>query len=448
MLFTIIAFFFVLGIVVLVHELGHFWVAKLNGICVVTFSFGLGPKLIKKRIGETEYAISAIPFGGYVKFAGETFEDEAPDHESEENELNIPEHRLYRSKSPLQKMSVVAAGPVMNALSAVVLYILIAWFQGLYVTPGTVVKEVENGTPAAEAGFRPQDHILAINDKQFRFWNDLETHVIFKEGVSSSFTVQRGADTLVIDVTPAFNPETGYWNIGIDAPLLARVGTVKRDGPAYRAGIRSGSVILAINDTAVVYWRELEEKIHARPGIGMSFTWEYDGTRYTKTIIPDGVDAPAEGERLDVVKIGGIGIGPPYERISISFGDAVGHGFRSCYAIIAGIIQFLGKLVTGNATMRAVGGPIKVGIMAGDMLRWGFSYLVYFIAFFSLNLTIFNLLPVLPFDGGHFVIHFFEFVSRRRMNQRVHAVLVQIGYFILIALVIFIFFNDLLNLLR
>ena len=448
MILTIVAFVFVLGVVVLVHELGHFWVAKLNGIYVVTFSFGLGPKIIKKRIGETEYAISAIPFGGYVKFAGESFEDEESDGESRDEEPDIPEHRLYRSKSPLQKMSVVAAGPVMNAISAIVLYILIAWIQGLYVVPGTVVKEVERGTPAAEAGFQTEDRILSINGRPFCFWSNLETHVVFEEGVSSSFTVLRDADTLVIDVTPVFNKETGYWRIGIDAPLPARVGNVKRDSPAEKAGIRPNTMILAINDTTINYWRQLEEKIHARPGIEMEFTWEHDGQRYTEMIIPDGVDAPAEGERVDVVKIGGIGIAPSYERISISFGDAVGHGLRSCYAILVGILGFLGKLVTGNATMRAVGGPIKVGIMAGDMLRWGFSYLVYFIAFFSLNLTIFNLLPILPFDGGHFVIHFVEFVSRKRINPKVHAVMVQIGYFILIALIIFIFLNDILNLFR
>jgi regulator of sigma E protease len=266
--------------------------------------------------------------------------------------------------------------------------------------------------------------------------------------VSSKFTVLRGADTLVIDVTPAFNPETGYWRIGISAPLPARVGNVKRDSPADNAGIRAGSTILAINDTTVTYWRELEEKIHARPGVEMQFTWEHEGERHTAMITPDGVEAPAEGERLDVIKIGGIGISPPYERVSISFGEAIEHGLRACYAILVGILDFLGKLLTGKATMRAVGGPIKVGIMAGDMLRWGFSYLFYFIAFFSLNLTIFNLLPILPFDGGHFVIHLVEFVSRRRLNQRVHAVMLQIGYFILIALVIFIFMNDVLNLFR
>lgn len=450
MILTMIAFFFVLGIVVLVHELGHFWVAKLNGIYVVTFSFGMGPKLIKKRIGETEYALSAIPFGGYVKFAGESFEeDDDSQEEGAEEEPIIPENRLYRGKSPLQKMSVVVAGPVMNVISAVVLFILVAWVQGLNVVPGTVVENVERGTPAAAAGFQPGDRILSVNGEPFRYWSDLESHVTFEDSVRSSFTVLRGADTLELDVTPVRDEESGYWVIGIDAPLPARVRNVKKDSPAEKAGIRPNSVILAINDTTVTYWRQLEEKIHARPGVEMKFTWEHDGERHTAMITPVGVDAPAEGERMDVTTIGNIGISPPYERVSISFVQAVVHGVRSCYYILAAIIDLLYNLATGNASMRAaVGGPIKVGVMAGDMLRWGFGHLVYFLAFFSLNLAFFNLLPILPFDGGHFVIHFFEFVSRRRINRKVHTVMVQVGYVILIALIIFITLNDILNLFR
>jgi regulator of sigma E protease len=253
---------------------------------------------------------------------------------------------------------------------------------------------------------------------------------------------------LIIDVAPGFDAEAKHWLIGISAPLPAQVGNVKRSSPADKAGVQPGSVILSINDSTVTYWRDLEEKIHARIGIEMKFTWEHDGERYTAMIAPEGVDAPAEGERLDVIKIGSIGIGAPYERVSISLRDAVNHGFRSSYELLVLILDFLGKLVTGKATVRAVGGPIKVSIMAGDMLRWGFDYLIYFLAFLSLNLTIFNLLPILPFDGGHFVIHFYEFVSRRRLNQKIHAVMVQIGYIILIVLMAFIFFIDVLNIFR
>lgn len=445
---TIIAFIFVLGVVVLVHELGHFFVAKMNGIYVMTFSFGLGPKILKRRFGETEYAICAIPFGGYVKFAGESFEEEDQTGEKQESEFDVPEDQLYRNKKPQQKMAVVLAGPLMNAVLSIVLFILLAWFQGLYVNPSTVIGEVLDGTPAAIAGFMPGDRILAINSEPFKYWNDVYSLVTYEEGVSSSFTIERGADTLIIDVTPGLDAEANHWLIGIGAPLPAKVGTIKRGSPADKAGLRSGSVILSINDSTVTYWRDLDEKIHPRIGIEMKFTWEYEGERYTKMITPEGVDAPAEGEKLDMTKMGSIGIRAPYERVNISLPEAINHGLRSCYDLLALILDFLRKLVTGKATVRAVGGPIKVSLMAGEMLRWGFDILIYFLAFLSLNLTIFNLLPILPFDGGHFVIHLYEFVSRRPLNQKIHAVMVQIGYIILIVLMAFVFFIDVLNLFR
>ena len=180
----------------------------------------------------------------------------------------------------------------------------------------------------------------------------------------------------------------------------------------------------------------------------MKFMWEFEGEKHTAEITPDFVQAPGEGERVDVVKIGGIGVGPYYEKRKIHFIDAVRYGSRAFMNLFVSIMQFLGKLFTGRATLRAVGGPLRVGQMAGDMIRWGFDYLVYFLAFFSLNLSIFNLLPILPFDGGHFVLYAFEFVSGRPINKKVHQVMMQVGFVILISLMAFILLIDIFNIFR
>jgi len=239
------------------------------------------------------------------------------------------------------------------------------------------------------------------------------------------------------------------WRIGVSAVALPpRIGDVKKDSPAARAGLRSGATILSINDTTVTKYSELEDRILPRPGIPMKFTWSYEGAVHSAVITPSKGEAAAEGERIDVKDVGQIGIGPYYERVRMSLPDAVVYGARNFAYFFDAIMDFLGKLFSGNATIRAVGGPVRIGIMAGEMIRWGFEHLVYFIAFVSLNLAIFNLLPILPFDGGHFVLGLVEIVTRRRIGTKAQQVLGQVGFVILIIMMVFILSVDLFNVFR
>ena len=183
MLLTIAAFLFVLSIVILVHELGHFLVAKMNGIYVITFSMGFGPKILKFKWGETEYAISALPFGGYVKFAGEDADEGGKkDGDEKVDDLDIPEHRLYRNKNPYQRMSVVLAGPVMNAVLALLLYIFNIWSQGVFVRePDSIISGVVAGSPAEEAGILRGDRVIEINDHGLDKDSQISDLVIYEE---------------------------------------------------------------------------------------------------------------------------------------------------------------------------------------------------------------------------------------------------------------------------
>jgi regulator of sigma E protease len=447
MLLTFAAFFFVLSVVVFVHEFGHFFLAKLNRIFVVTFSFGFGPKILRKKIGETEYALSALPFGGYVKFAGELAEGEGDEREVW-HEIEVPAERMYRNKSPLRRMSVVLAGPAMNFILAVLVYIFSLYIEGIYVNPSTAVHEIERESPAALAGLRVGDRIVAIDGEHLAYWGQIEKVLARGKGDRARFTLMRGTDTVSVDVTPAYDPSSNGWRIGIVSYLPARIGDVKRGSPAERAGLRPGATILSINDTTVTKYADLENMILPRPGIPMKFTWDHGGKVHSAVITPASGEAASEGDRLDVVKVGQIGISPYYEKVRISFGEAIVYGTRAFWNLFNAIIDFLGKLFTGNATLRAIGGPLRVGIMAGDMIRWGFSYLISFLAFFSLNLAIFNLLPILPFDGGHFVLCFVELVSRRKIGKRVQQALMQVGFVILIVLMVFILTVDIFNVFR
>ncbi|MBN2071939.1 MAG: RIP metalloprotease RseP [Candidatus Krumholzibacteriota bacterium] len=446
MFLTIIAFVFVLSIVVLVHELGHFLVAKLNGIYVITFSIGFGPKILRFKYGETEYALSALPFGGYVKFAGE---NEGEEDKEDDFEKDIPEERLYKSKKPVQRMSVVLAGPAMNAILAIVLYISTIWIQGIFVrNPGDVVSGVIDDSPAAVAGFQTGDRIIEINSKILKPGEEISDLVDYTEGASSTFRFLRGIDTLTAQVTPEWNEEAGRLTIGIFSSSRPIIGDVKKDSPAYKAGIRSGALILAMNDTTVYTYLEMAEKIYSRNGIPIEFKWELNGEIHSSVITPTSMDAPSGGEKLDVIQVGAIGVGEFYEKQRVSFPVAVKYGAKAFSNLFVSIMSFLGKLVTGKATLKAVGGPIRVGVMAGDMIRWGFSYLINFLAFFSMNLAIFNLLPILPFDGGHFVIFVVEALTGYKPGPKVQNVMAQTGFIILIILMVFILFLDLFNLVR
>lgn len=447
MLLTLLAFFFVLSIVVFVHELGHFAVAKLNRIYVLTFSFGFGPKLLKKRVGETEYALSALPFGGYVKFVGEPGEEEGTEHELPDGTI-VPPERSYRNSHPLARIATVVAGPAMNLVLALLLYIGSLYIQGVFVNPSTEISVIAPGSAAEEAGMRVGDRIVGIEGEPIAYWAQIEKIMAERKGSPTTFRIVRGSDTLSVAAAPRFDDTTGTWRIGVASYLPARVGDVKKDSPAARAGIVSGARILSINDTAITTYGELEAKIRPNAGVPLRIEWESGGETRSATIVPAAAEAAAEGKKLDVVREGQIGVGPYYERVRISFGEAVVYGWRAFTNLFVSIMDFLGKLFTGNATIRAVGGPLRVGIMAGDMIRWGFSYLIYFLAFFSLNLAIFNLLPILPFDGGHAVLALIELVTRRRIGRRVQQVLAQAGFVILILLMVFVLTVDIFNLVR
>ena len=447
MLLTFAAFFFVLSVVVFVHEFGHFVVAKLNHIYVVTFSFGFGPKLLRKKAGETEYAISALPFGGYVKFAGEMAEGERGAPEAP-LELDVPPGRMYRNKAPWQRMSVVLAGPAMNFALALLVYIFSLFVEGVYVNPSTAIQEVSKGSPAEAAGLRNGDKILAIDGERLAYWGQIEKLLADKKVAASRYTILRGADTVSVDIAPTYDAASRAWRIGIISYLPARIGDIKKQSPAERAGLRPGATVLSINDTTVTKYSDLEDRILPRAGVPMKFIWEDRGVVRSAVITPAAGEAASEGKRLDVVKVGQIGISPYYERVRISFGEAVIYGSRAFAGLFAAIISFLGKLFSGHATIRAIGGPLRVGIMAGDMIRWGFSYLIYFLAFFSLNLAIFNLLPILPFDGGHFVLGLIETITRRPIGRRVQQVLMQAGFILLIVLMVFILSVDIFNIVR
>ena len=446
--YTILAGLFILSVVIVVHEFGHFIVAKKAGIFVKVFSVGFGKKILKRRFGETVYALSLLPFGGYVKFAGESEnaeQTEAPqgDTSDEIPDSEIPPDRYFINKRPLVRGAVVFAGPFSNYVLAVVLYIAMFAFYGLQVSPTTRIGDIVPDSPADSVRLRIGDEIMAVDGVEVGNWSELIDAVIEEPREEVKRLTVRREEGDVVEIDFKSRIKDNRIELGFYPYVSAEIGRVKKDAPAYMAGMREGTVIEAINDTIIESYYDIERIIHANPETPLFMRWTTAGVSYADTLVPEAKKVLKEGSKTEFRIVGQIGVGPKYVRERVPLHKAVVMGFNSSNAMIVEILSFLKLLFTGKAGVDALGGPILITQMAGDMARWGFTYLIYFLAFFSINLCIFNLLPMLPFDGGHLTLFLYEGVTRRRVNRRLREILTQAGFILLILLMAFVVLIDL-----
>jgi regulator of sigma E protease len=451
MLTTIIAGAFVLGVVVIVHEFGHFIVAKLSGVYVKVFSIGFGRKLWRMRHGETVYAISMLPFGGYVKFAGESelADPDAPLPEAEQPrgpldevpDSEIPRTRYFTTQPRHIRAAVLLAGPFMNYVTAVFLYVGVFLFQGVLVVPTTRVGDVLAGGPAQQAGIAPGDTIVSVGGRPVSDWKDIEDALLEQPQSAQTIRVRNRGEREV-----SFAPrkeDNGQITLGLYPYVSSKIGRVQKGKPAWQAGIRPGAVIEAINDTLVTSYDDVRRIVNANPNRPLYVRWTMDGLVRADSIIPEPRDVLREGSTTELEKVGVIGIGPYSERRRENLLSAIGSGFSSANHMIAQIVGYLGQLFTGRVTVKTLGGPLMVYQMAGDVANWGFDYLLLFLAFFNINLCIFNLMPVPPFDGGHLAMLAYEALARRPVNRRVREWLTQAGFVLVILLMAFVLVLDL-----
>ena len=452
MLTTIVAGMFVLGVVVLVHEFGHFIVAKKAGVFVKTFSVGFGRKLLRRRLGDTVYALSILPFGGYVKFAGESEfgvvseetsgEEEPPPGPNDEiPDRDIPPSRYFLRKRGSVRAAVLLAGPFMNYVTAVALYIGVFFVQGVQVVPTRTIGEVAPGGPADSVGIAVFDEIVAIDGEPVRDWSQVQAPFVADAGAERTLHLRRGDEEF--DVTYRPRVVEGRVHLGFGPFVSSRIGRVQKAKPAWRAGIRSGDVIEAIDDTLVTTYEEVRRMIHARPGVPVAIRWRHDGVAHADTVVPERKDVLEGEDGSQFTTVGVIGIGPHYERRRESLIASVTDGFSAANGMIATIVVYLKQLFTGRMGVKTLGGPILITQMAGDVANWGFDYLLLFLAFFNINLCIFNLLPLLPFDGGHLALLAVEGVTRRPINRRVREWMTQGGFVLIILLMAFVVMLDL-----
>jgi regulator of sigma E protease len=436
--FYLYAIVFNLGILIFVHELGHYLAARASGVTVERFSMGFGPRILKFTRGATEYALSAIPFGGYVKMEG----TDQP-VEGDTGELGPG---AFLSKRIGIRALIVAAGPVTNLIWAVLVATGLLLLTGIQTLGEPVVGDVEEGSPAAVAGLLPRDHILSVGGTDVESWEDVVRLAVLEEDGSVELVVSRGGDLGVLaDVTLAVvaDEETGELDLGLTAYVPPVVGDVLSGGPADRAGLRAGDVIITINDDEIESWSELGGIIYESLGEELTIVWEREAEVMSAVVVPEEGDEPVG--TTEVRTVGMIGIMRPWEVRRLGPGEAVVTAVRFTAANLRMIVEFFVGLATGQVSGSMVGGPIKVIQLASESARWGATYFFGFMAFMSLNLFLINMLPLPILDGGHLLLMVLEKVRRRGLTERQLMVWQQTGLVFFAGLMVFLLVRDALS---
>jgi regulator of sigma E protease len=447
-LLVIVRFVVVIGILILVHELGHFFVARWTGVGVERFSIGFGPVLLRWRGKETEYALSAIPMGGYVKMVGEESPLEGgggPVYDA---------NKAFALKPLWARFLIVFAGPGMNLILAAVIFAVVLGTLGRAVWPPTVGK-VTTESPAATAGLRTGDTIVAVNGEPVAYWEDLDRTVASSSGRPLTLRLRRDGADMTVTVTPRlrtapdpiFREPRETWDIGAGPQLLPVITSVGPSSPAERAGLKAGDVVLAVADQPLYTHEDLLEAIRTRPGQSFDLTVERDAKRLTLTVTPDPVkERTPTGEEVTVGKIQA-GLAPkavrfePYPPLA-----AVGHGLLKTWDMTVLTAKGLWKLASRQMDLSNIGGPIQIATETTRQANEGLVSVAVFVAVISVNLGVLNLLPIPMLDGGHLLFFVIEAVLGRPLSLRKREVAQQVGFVLLMVIMVFALYNDLARL--
>jgi regulator of sigma E protease len=425
---TILAFLIVFGILVFIHEFGHFITAKLVGIRVEVFSFGYGKRLFGVKKGHTDYRVSILPMGGYVKFLGEGVYE--PDKVLEPDD--------FAAKSRLQRFLVILMGPVMNILLALVIVAginMVGVDVPEYQDQAPVIGWIEPGSPASKADLRPDDLIQAINGRKTATWTDVEIAVGTKPDRLLTLDVQRDGQAVSVPLRTESRTKYDMGYAGFFGKILTQVQMVSPGSPAEKAGLRQGDVIEAINGEPVYFYRFVEI-VEANAEKDCVFLIERNGAEMTLHVTPR-----REGD------VGKIGILQTAKSIikKYAFFPAIGQSYKENKRLAFLVIDFLKNIVTGRASARQLGGPLEIANISYAAMKMGFLALMSWIAFISLQLGILNLFPIPVFDGGQLFVLIIEGIIRRDLNPKARQVWMQIGFVIFVVLIAFVILNDIVK---
>jgi regulator of sigma E protease len=447
---TIVAFIVALGVLIVVHEYGHYIVARLCGVKVLRFSVGFGKTLFVRKTGkdQTEWVIAVVPFGGYVKMLDEREGPVAPDEV----------HRAFNRQSVWRRIAIVIAGPVFNFAFAVLVYAGLFMYGLPEARP--VLGAPPAGTIAAQAGFAAGDTVRAIEGDPVATWQDLRWQVLQaalqRQALRLEIENERGHLTNVTLDLRGFPPEE------IEGDLLERIGLrlfrptlepvlgqIVAGGPAERAGLAPGDRVLRADGKEIATWEALVAAIRAKPGALLELVVQRDGATRAVQVTPDAVSAGQS-------RIGRIGAAP---RVPPSHADKIlirvqhgplaslAKGVAKTWDISVFSLKMLGRMLVGDVSWKHLSGPVTIADFAGQSAQMGWISYLSFLALISISLGVLNLLPIPLLDGGHLMYYAIEIVKRGPVSERAMELGQRVGLALLLVMMAFAFYNDLNRLL-
>ena len=434
---------FVVAILLLVslHEFGHYIVARWCGVKVLRFSVGFGKPFWKKQRGDTEWCLAPIPLGGYVKMVDT--------REGEVAEADLP--YAFDKQPPLKRIAIVVAGPLVNLILAVLLYVASFNLYGVTeVKPW--VGTVESDSLAAKAGFQVGDRITSINGKAVHDWMDAQTELVIAlqagnvtvgvqdaQGVATARIMDVAANPASVDAATQ-GQGVGIWPIKVKS----EISQVLPNSAAERAGLKAGDKVVAVNGQKLLGWKDWVDVIKASPGKDLSLDVQRQGQILSLMLRPDSED---KGQQLEGKAGVAASIDNDWEaqvktQREVGIGESVVLAAQKTWNLSALTLKFLGKLIMGEASIKGISGPVSIGEMAGKSAMMGLETYIQFLAVISISLGVMNLLPIPVLDGGHLLYYIIEWVRGKPLSEHVQTVGLKIGLCIMGLFMLVAFFND------
>ena len=421
-----------IGVMILIHELGHYWAARFFDVRVDAFSFGFGPRLFGFRRGETDFRFSLILFGGYVKMAGEQPGEEASDP------------RAFLAKPRWQRLIIAFAGPFMNVVLAVAL--LTGMFMFRYPKVPTVhspmIGYIAPDSAAAKAGVREGDRIVQIDNVANPTWEDVRFKELGSPNKEIPVAVERDGHRELLNVTPALDEKQGGGVAGWDDANEIRIADVFPNMQAAKAGLQRGDVVLGVDGHPIRSIIKLHEVIREAEGKPVQVVYRRGQAERQTTITP--VKANMDGQERWMI---GVGLEPQFVMTRLPFPEALRESVHQNYRSAGLIYKFLQGIVERRMSARSLEGPVRIAQLSGDAAREGATAFVLLMAMVSLNLAIFNLLPIPILDGGVILLLLIEMVMRRDLSLQFKDAVVKLGFVFLMAVVVFVLYNDISKIL-